>query len=448
MRSASDKMAANVNLGVLSKATELKKRLLFILGALIIYRIGTYIPIPGVDPLILEQVMHKNSGGILGIFNMFSGGAMGRMTIFSLSIMPYITASIIIQLMTSVSKTLENLKKEGESGRRKINQYTRYCTVIFAAFQSFGIANALENMSVDGLSPVIEPGIFFISTTMVTLVGGTMFLMWLGEQITSRGIGNGTSLIIFSGIVAGLPTAVVSTFEMGRTGALSTLMLLVIIVLALGLITLIVFVERAQRRIVVQYPKRQMGNKMYGGDSSHMPLKLNTSGVIPPIFASSLLLFPMTLASFRGQSSESSFLDNVILYLSHGKPLYLLLYVALIMFFSFFYTAVVFNPDETAENLKKYGGFVPGHRPGKNTAEYFDYILTRLTLIGAVYLSLVCVMPELLIAKYSVPFYLGGTSLLIAVNVVMDTVGQIQTHLFSHQYEGLIRKAKLRGRNR
>ncbi|MBL0318374.1 MAG: preprotein translocase subunit SecY [Alphaproteobacteria bacterium] len=448
MRSASDKLAATVNLGVLSKATELKKRLWFILGALIIYRIGTYIPIPGVDALVLEQVMNKNAGGMLAIFNMFSGGALGRMTIFTLSIMPYITASIIIQLMTSISKSLEALKKEGESGRRKINQYTRYCTVLFASFQAFGIAKALENMSINGVSPVIDPGTFFMCTTVVTLVGGTMFLMWLGEQITQRGIGNGTSLIIFSGVVAGLPTALGSTFEMGRTGALSTFFVLGLMVLAVSLIMFIVFMERAQRRIVVQYPKRQMGNKIFGGDSSHLPLKLNTAGVIPPIFASSLLLFPVTLASFRGNSTESSFLDTVILYLSHGKPLYMLMYVALIVFFSFFYTAVVFNPDETADNLKKYGGFIPGRRPGKHTAEYLDFVLTRLTTLGAIYLSIICIFPELLISKYSVPFYLGGTSLLIVVNVVMDTMGQIQTHLFSHQYEGLIRKAKLRGRTK
>ncbi len=376
---------------------------------------------------------------------MFSGGALGRMTIFALNIMPYITVSIIMQLMTVMSPALAAIKKEGESGRRKINQYTRYGTVLMSAFQGLGIAIFLEGLNGSSGGVVIDPGFFFRFTTVVTLVGGVIFLMWLGEQITSRGVGNGISLIIFAGIVANLPSALASTFELGRTGALSTIVILGIMVLAVAVIAFITFMERAQRRVLVQYPKRQIGNKMFGGESSHIPLKINTAGVIPPIFASSLLLFPATIAGFSG-AENNGILASISLYLGHGRPLYILFFVALITFFCFFYTKNVFNPSETADNLRKNGGFVPGIRPGKNTAAYLNYILTRLTVIGAAYLSFVCVLPELLISQYSVPFYLGGTSLLIVVNVTMDTLAQVQSHLLAHQYEGLIKKSKLRGR--
>lgn len=449
MSSAAEKLAANVNFSAFSQAKELKKRIWFTIFALVVYRIGTYIALPNIDPNALNSIMHQNSGGVLGMFNMFSGGALGRMTIFALNIMPYITASIIMQLMSSVLKNLENLKKEGEAGRRKINQYTRYLTVILAAFQGLGIAIGLEAMQAGSSSVVIEPGLFFRITTVTTLVGGTLFLMWLGEQITARGIGNGVSLIIFSGIVAGLPQALGHTFDLGRTGNLSTWFILMLIILAVAMIALIVFMERAHRRIIIQYPKRQRGNKIFGGENSHIPLKLNTAGVIPPIFASSILLFPATITGFGASSGSSSpILESVVRYISHGQPLYIVLYVAIIVFFCFFYTSIVFNPDETAENIRKNGGFVPGRKPGKNTAEYFDYVLTRLTVLGAAYLAALCVLPEILISKYSVPFYLGGTSLLIVVNVIMDTITQIQTHLFAHQYEGLIKKSKLKGRRR
>jgi len=444
-----DKLAANLNFGTIGKAKDLKKRILFTLLALIVYRIGTYIPLPNIDPNALEQLMNQNSGGVLGIFNMFSGGALGRMTIFALNIMPYITASIIIQLMTVASSHLASLKKEGEAGRRKITQYTRYATVVLAAFQGLGIAAGLESMQGGGSNIVMDPGMFFRVTTVTTLVGGTVFLMWLGEQITARGIGNGISLIIFAGIVANLPNALATTFDLGRTGALSTWFILMLLVLAVLVIAAIVFMERSHRRILVQYPKRQKGNKMFGGESSHIPLKLNTAGVIPPIFASSILLFPATLAGFSaGGEGGSPLLETIVRYVSHGQPLYIALYVAIIVFFCFFYTSIVFNPDETADNLKKNGGFVPGRRPGKNTSEYFDYVLTRLTAIGAVYLAAICVLPEVLITSYNVPFYLGGTSLLIVVNVLLDTMNQIQTHLFAHQYEGLIKKSKTKGRRR
>lgn len=380
---------------------------------------------------------------------MFSGGALGRMTIFALNIMPYITASIIMQLMTVVSSHMESLKKDGEAGRRKITQYTRYATVVLAMFQGFGIAVGLESMQGGDNPVVIDPGLFFRITTVTTLVGGTLFLMWLGEQITARGIGNGISLIIFAGIVAELPSALASTFELGRTGSLSAWLIALLLILAVGVIALIVFMERAHRRIVVQYPKRQKGNKVFGGDSSHIPLKLNTAGVIPPIFASSILLFPSTLSGFgAGSDGSSPILETIVRYISHGQPLYIALYVSIIVFFCFFYTSIVFNPDDTAENLKKNGGFVPGRRPGKNTSEYFDYVLTRLTVLGAIYLSAICVLPELLITNYSVPFYLGGTSLLIVVNVLLDTLTQVQTHLFAHQYEGLINKNQSKGGRR
>ncbi|MCC7166557.1 MAG: preprotein translocase subunit SecY [Rhodospirillales bacterium] len=445
MASAAEQLAANLNWGVFSKATDLKKRLWFALGALIVYRIGTYIPLPGVDPHILQDVFNNARGaGILGMFDMFAGGALKRMTIFALNIMPYISASIIMQLMTTVSPQLETMKKEGETGRKKINQYTRYLTVLVATFQAYGVAVGLESMT-GSLGPAVAtPGLFFRFTTVVTLVGGTVFLMWLGEQITARGIGNGASLIIYAGIIAELPSALAGTLELGRTGALSAILIIVLLVMVVVVIAFIVFMERAQRRIIVQYPKRQQGNKMFGGESSHLPLKLNTSGVIPPIFASSILLVPATFASFTaGQGPEWMIVFTSMM--SRGHWLYLTLYLGLIVFFAFFYTAVVFNPTETADNLKKYGGFVPGIRPGKNTADYLDYVLVRLTAIGAAYLAAISVLPELLIAQYSVPFYFGGTSLLIVVSVTMDTVAQVQSHLLAHQYEGLIKKAKLKG---
>ncbi|HXC90164.1 MAG TPA: preprotein translocase subunit SecY [Stellaceae bacterium] len=445
MASVAEQLASSINFSAFTKATELKSRIWFTLGALVIYRLGTYIPIPGIDPAILHDIFARNAGGILGMFDMFSGGALGRMTIFALNIMPYISASIIIQLLTAVSPTLEALKKEGESGRKKLNQYTRYGTVLLATVQAYGIAVGIEGMRAGAETAVLAPGLGFRLVTVVTLVGGTVFLMWLGEQITARGVGNGISLIIFAGIVANLPHALASTLELGRTGAISTFFIIAILVIAVFVVGFIVFMERAQRRILVQYPKRQVGNKMFGGDASHLPLKINTSGVIPPIFASSLLLLPATIANF--QTSQSfGWLGNITAYLAHGRPLYMLLYVALIVFFCFFYTAIVFNPTETADNLRKYGGFIPGIRPGKNTADYLDYVLTRLTVVGAAYLAAVCILPEILISEYSVPFYFGGTSLLIVVSVTMDTVAQIHSHLLAHQYEGLIRKSRLRGR--
>jgi len=447
MASAAEQLAAQFNFAALGKATELKRRLWFTLGALIIYRLGTYIPIPGVDAAVLGDIVQQQSGGILGIFNTLAGGALGRMSIFALNIMPYISASIMIQLLTTVSPTLEQLKKEGESGRRKITQYTRYGTVVLAALQGLGIAVGLEGMTSSQGMAVLDPGYTFRATAVITLVGGTVFLMWLGEQITARGVGNGISLIIMAGIVAELPRALVSVLELGRTGVLSALFIVFLLVMSVAVIMFIVFVERAQRRLVVQYPKRQVGNRMFGGESSHLPLKLNTAGVIPPIFASSLLLLPITALSFSaGQGPD--WLTGITAYLGRGQPIYMLLYVGMISFFAFFYTAVVFNPGDTAENLRKNGGFIPGIRPGKNTAEYIDYVLTRLTTVGAIYLSAVCILPELLIAQYAVPFYFGGTSLLIVVNVTMDFVAQVQSHLLAHQYEGLLRKTKLRGRRR
>ncbi len=447
MASAAEQLAANLNLGAFAKATELKKRIWFTLAALIVYRLGTHIPLPGIDPRVLAEIFKHNAGGILGMFDMFAGGALRRMTIFALNIMPYISASIIIQLLTAVSPTLEQLKKEGEAGRKKLNQYTRYGTVFLAAAQAYGIAVGLEGMRSQLGSAVMTPGPFFRVTTVITLTGGTIFLMWLGEQITARGVGNGISLIIFSGIVANLPIGLVQTLDLGRTGALSTAFIVLLLAMAIGVITFIVFMERAQRRLIVQYPKRQVGNKMFGGESSHLPLKLNSSGVIPPIFASSLLLLPLTIAGFTARDSGApAWLSTVTAYLGHGQPLYIVLYVGLIVFFAFFYTAIVFNPNDTADNLKKYGGFIPGIRPGKNTADYLDYVLTRLTVLGAAYLAAVCLLPEILVSRYSVPFYFGGTSLLIVVSVTMDTVAQIHSHLLAHQYEGLVKKARLRGR--
>ncbi len=441
MASAAEQLAANLNFGALAKSEDLKKRIWFTLGALIVYRLGSYIPIPGVDAVQLAKFAAQNSNGILGWVNNLAGGALGRMAIFALNIMPYISASIIIQLMSSVSPQLEALKKEGEQGRKKINQYTRYGTVLLAALQAYGIAVGLEGQG----SLVVDPGMFFRLSTVITLTGGTVFLMWLGEQITSRGIGNGISLIIFAGIVARLPDGIAGLLEMGRTGQVSTFVILGI--LAFAVIAFIVLMERAQRRLLIQYPKRQVGNKMFQGESSHMPLKLNTSGVIPPIFASSLLLLPITVANFtKGQGPE--WLNSLTAMLGHGQPLFLLLYALLIIFFAFFYTSIMFNPVETADNLKKYGGFIPGIRPGERTAEYIDYVLTRITLIGALYLVVVCLLPEFLIGYTGVPFYFGGTSLLIVVSVTMDTVAQVQGHLLAQQYEGLIRKSKLRGSKR
>ena len=434
-----------MNFGAFAKATELKKRIWFTLGALIVYRLGTYIPLPGIDPVVLQDIFRQNQGGVLGMFDMFSGGALRRMTIFALNIMHYISSSIIMQLMTAVSPQLEALKKEGESGRKKINQYTRYGTVVIAAFQAYGISAGLEGMSSSAGPAVTDPGAFFRFQVVVTLIGGTIFLMWLGEQITARGVGNGISLIIFSGIVANLPSALAGTLELGRTGALSTAFIIFLLMMSVGVIYFIVFVERAQRRIIVQYPKRQRGNKMTGGESSHLPLKINTAGVIPPIFASSLLLMPMTVIGFSAGSGPE-WLTNIAAYLGRGQPLYLFIYISMVVFFAFFYTAVVFNPTDTADNLKRYGGFIPGIRPGKNTAEYLDWVLTRLTVTGASYLAAICLLPELLISKYSVPFYFGGTSLLIVVTVTMDTVAQVQSHLLAHQYEGLIKKSRLKGR--
>jgi preprotein translocase subunit SecY len=447
MASAAEQLAASINFGAFSKATELKNRIWFTLGALVVYRLGTYIPLPGIDTAILNDIFSRNLGGILGMFDMFSGGALGRMSIFALNIMPYISASIIVQLLTAVSPSLEALKKEGESGRKKLNQYTRYGTVVLAAVQAYGIAVGLEGMRSGAVSAVIDPGLFYRLVTMVTLVGGTVFLMWLGEQITARGVGNGISLIIFAGIVANLPHAVGATLSLGWAGNLSPVFVLILAAMSVGVVTFIVFMERAQRRILVQYPKRQVGNRMFGGEASHLPLKINTSGVIPPIFASSLLLLPATISSFEQNGGQSfGWLGTITAYLAHGRPAYMVLYVGLIVFFCFFYTAIVFNPQETADNLRKYGGFIPGIRPGKNTADYLDYVLTRLTVIGAAYLAAVCILPEILISQYSVPFYFGGTSLLIVVSVTMDTVAQIHSHLLAHQYEGLIKKARLRGR--
>src|SRR5215211_4945009 len=448
MASAAEQLAASINFGAFGKATELKNRIWFTLGALVIYRLGTYIPIPGIDPGILQEIFKQNAGGILGMFDMFSGGALGRMTIFALNIMPYISASIIIQLLTAVSPTLETLKKEGESGRKKLNQYTRYLTVLIAIFQAWGIAIGLESMRGAFGNAVHDPGWFFRISCVITLVGGTMFLMWLGEQITARGIGNGISLIIMAGIVANLPHALVATLELGRTGAISTIFIIFFLLMAVVVVMVIVFMERAQRRILVQYPKRQQGNRMFGGDASHLPLKLNTSGVIPPIFASSLLLLPATIASFQIAQGGSGIVSTLTAFLAHGRPAYMVLYAALIIFFAFFYTAIVFNPQETADNLKKHGGFIPGIRPGERTAEYIDYVLTRITVIGAAYLTVICLIPEILVSYAALPFYFGGTSLLIVVSVTMDTVAQIHGHLLAHQYEGLVKKAKLRGARR
>jgi preprotein translocase subunit SecY len=447
MVSAAEQLAKNANWGALAKATELKQRLLFVMGALLVYRLGTYIPVPGIDPHIWDEIFTQKGGGILDMFNMFSGGALSRMTIFALNIMPYISASIIMQLATSMSPNLAAMKKEGEHGRQKINQYTRYFTVLLASIQAYGLAVGLESMQGSTGSAVIDPGLFFRISTVITIVGGTVFLMWLGEQITARGIGNGISLIIFAGIVAELPRAVASTLELGRQGTFNFLELLFLFGMVVGVIVFIVFIERAARRVIVQYPKRQAGNQMVGGETNHIPLKLNTSGVIPPIFASSILLLPLTIVGFSG-AEGGDFTAAIAQYLQHGQPLYMILYGGLIAFFCFFYTAIVFNPEENADMLRKYGGFIPGIRPGKHTADHLDYILTRITVIGALYLVFICLLPEFLIAKYNMPFYFGGTSLLIVVTVTLDTVSQIHSHLIAHQYEGLMKRAKLRGRRR
>ncbi|MBX7200825.1 MAG: preprotein translocase subunit SecY [Rhodospirillaceae bacterium] len=451
MASAADQLAANVNLGVFSKATELKRRLWFVMGALIIYRMGTFITLPMIDPVAMADMIRQQSKGVLGLFDVFAGGALSRMSIFALNIMPYISAAIIIQLLAAVNPALEQMRKEGISGRIRMNQYTRYLTVAITAVQAYTIATGLESATASNGIPVVSaPGMFFRFTAVVTLVGGTMFLVWLGEQISERGIGQGVSLLIFAGIVSRLPEGIASTLELGRTGAISPFVIAFLFVGAIAVIAGIVYVEQAQRRILVQYPKRQQGNKVFGGESSHMPLKLNTSGVIPPIFASSLLLMPLTIAGFQGQGGAAAggegFLNTIGVLLGRGQPLYLVLYAVLITFFAFFYTAVVFNPQETAENLRKYGGFIPGIRPGKNTAEYLDFVLTRLTVVGALYLIVVCLIPEFLISRLSVPFYFGGTSLMIVVNVTINTAQQIQAHLLAHQYEGLLKKSRLRGR--
>jgi preprotein translocase subunit SecY len=434
-------LAASDSLLGLGKMGDLKKRLLFLIGALIVFRIGSFIPVPGIDPEQLAELFRSQRGGILDMFNMFSGGALSRFTIFALGIMPYISASIIMQLMTVVSPTLEALKKEGETGRRKITQYTRYGTFALALFQSMGIAIALESQR--GL--VVDPGIAFRLVTMVTLTTGTLFLMWLGEQITERGIGNGISLIIFAGIAAGLPSAVAGTLELVRTGAFSILIALVIFALVLVVTAFVVFVERGQRRILVNYAKRQVGNKVYGGQASHLPLKLNMAGVIPPIFASSIILFPATLVGWFGSAEGMEWLKNIAGTLSPGQPIYVILYASAIIFFCFFYTALVFNPKETADNLKKSGAFVPGIRPGDQTARHIEKIMMRLTLTGAIYVTAVCLLPEFLILKWNVPFYFGGTSLLIIVVVTMDFMAQVQAYMMSHQYESLLKKANFKG---
>jgi len=445
MATAAEKLAGNLNFGALGKATELKNRLLFTLGALIVFRLGTFLPIPGINPVSLQQFFEQQSSGILGIFDTFSGGALGRMGIFALGVMPYISSSIIMTLMQGSIPYMKNLKEQGSKGQRQLRQITRYVTVLIAALQGYGVSIGLESMQTAYGNIVIDPGMFFRITTVVTLVGGTVFLMWLGEQISSRGVGNGISLIITAGILANLPSAFVSTLQLGRTGELSTVFILGILILVLALIVFIVFIEKGQRRLVVQYPKRQVGNKVYGGQSSHLPLKINTAGVIPVIFASSILLLPNTMSGFGAGNSSDIFLF-ISSYLGRGQPLYLVLFAAMIIFFGFFYTGIVFNPDEQAENLRKYGGFIPGIRPGENTSKYIDFVLTRLTTIGTIYLALVALLPEFLISKTSIPFYLGGTSLLIVVVVMIDFINQVQSHLFQHQYEGLLKKTKLKGR--
>jgi preprotein translocase, SecY subunit len=455
MASRADQMAANLSLANFGQATELKKRIWFTVGALIVFRFFSFVPLPGVDPTVLAQLYQQTQGGILDIFNTFSGGSLERMSLIALGIMPYITASIVVQLAASLSPKLAAIKKEGEAGRKKLNQYTRFGTVGLTAVQGYFIAVGLEAYGAQsGLQAVVDPGMLFRISAVISLIGGTMFLMWLGEQITSRGIGNGISLIIMAGIVAQLPVTLANLFESGRTGSISGFVIIGIIIVGLALIAGICFVERAQRRVLIQYPKRQTKQGVMQADRSHLPLKINTAGVIPPIFASSLLLLPLTITQFSGAGAGATsgpwgdFVLSINQYLSHGTPFYMALYGAGIIFFCFFYTAVVFNPEETAENLKRNGGFIPGIRPGKNTENYLDYVLTRITVIGAIYLALVCLIPEFAIARAGIPFYLGGTSLLIVVNVTVDTVTQIQSHLIAHQYRDLIKKARLKGRMR
>ena len=426
------------------KAHDLKRKLLFTICILFVCRLGSYITIPGINSLALSSLAAANSKGILGMFNVFSGGSLSRMSIFALSIVPYITSSIVMSLLTVTIKPLEELKKEGEIGRRRINQYTRYLTVVLCAFQAYGLARGLESMRGGGENIVIVSSGLFRLTTVITLVVGTMFLMWLGEQISMRGIGNGTSLIIFTGIISGLPGAFASILELTKTGAMGPFTLIFILAVVMALIYFIVFIERAQRKIPVQYPKRQVGNKIFEGQNTHLPLKINTAGVIPAIFANSILLFPLTITNFMSSKTGEGFWNTVLIYLGRGKPLYLFLYVLFIVFFAFFYTSVVFNAKETADTLKKNGGFIPGIRPGDYTADYLDTILTKLTVIGAAYISFVCVLPEYVSSKYAIPFYLGGTSFLIVVNVVLETLSQIQSSLFTYQYEGLMKKARFR----
>ena len=451
MASAAEQFASNMSLSQFAKATELKKRIWFTLGALIIFRLLSHVPLPGLDPRALATLFETTKGGVLDFFNTFSGGALERMSLIALGVMPYITASIVVQLSTSLSPALAAIKKEGESGRKKLNQYTRYGTVVLTAIQGYFIAVGLESWGAEqGMSAVVEPGLIFRISAVTSLIGGIMFLMWLGEQITSRGIGNGVSLIFMAGIVSQLPTALANVFEGGRTGSLSPQLIFGVLVLVVGLIAFICFMERAQRKVLIQYPKRQTARGLMQPEKSHLPLKINTANVIPPIFASSLLLMPLTISQFAvqrvaGESAWGDFVISLNQYLAHGTPLYMALYAAGIVFFCFFYTAVVFNPEETADNLKRYGGFIPGIRPGKNTEIYLDYVLTRITVLGAAYLTFICLVPEFLVARAGIPFYLGGTSLLIVVNVTIDTVTQIQSHLLAHQYGDLIKKAKLKG---
>jgi preprotein translocase subunit SecY len=455
MASRADNLASNFSLAKFSQATELKKRIWFTIGALIIFRLLSYVPLPGVDPTALAALYEQTKGGVLDIFNTFSGGSLERMSLIALGVMPYITASIVVQLAASLSPQLAAIKKEGESGRKKLNQYTRYGTVFLTAMQGYFIAVGLESYAgASGIQAVVDPGIMFRIGAVISLVGGTMFLMWLGEQITARGIGNGISLIIMAGIVAQMPVFIAQMFEGGRTGSISPFLIVGLMVMIVGLVIFICFMERAQRRVLIQYPKRATQRGVMQADRSHLPLKINTAGVIPPIFASSLLLMPLTISQFAGNSADPNSTTGAMLvtlnqYLQHGQPLYMTLYALGIIFFCFFYTAVVFNPEETSENLKKNGGFIPGIRPGKNTATYLDYVLTRITVVGAAYLTFVCVLPEYVIAQTGIPlFFLGGTSLLIVVNVTVDTITQIQSHLLAHQYADLIKKAKLKGRLR
>jgi len=442
MASAAEQLARNLNFSTFAKAKVLQQRILFTVLALLVYRLGTYIPVPGIDPDAYAQSFKSASQGIAGMFDVFAGGAVQRMAIFALNLIPYITASIVVQVISTATPRLEALRKEGESGRRKLNQYTRYLAVVFCTVQAFGIAKGLEASQ----GVVLNPGIFFEISTVITLVGGTMFLMWLGEQITSRGVGNGISLIIFAGIVANLPTTVVQTLELTRQGTIAGFWSIGIPLLAIVVIAIIVFFERAQRRLLIQYPKRQVGNKMFQGDTSHLPLKLNTAGVIPVIFGSSLLLLPATIASFAAQGDAPQWLQVTAAVLGRGQPLYIAMFAALIIFFAFFYTSIVFNPTDTADNLKRSGGFIPGIRPGERTASYIDYVLTRITLIGALYLTVVALIPEMIHSQLNVSQFIGGTSLLIMVTVTLDTVSQIQSHLIAQQYEGLVKKSRLGGR--